>query len=165
MKACQSAWLVIWLSTCKYFRSLIFFAQFYFSLIFCAINIYNCSWFDLTSKKICGDWRQTLCKKWPMLDFFPRGESRYYWFGILHPSFPPISFYLPGRISHLYENPHSHQTGNIKLHYGDLTDSSCLVKIISEVQPRWPHQRMFVDIIMLIGGLSVVLVSCIGQYW
>jgi len=25
----------------------------------------------------------------------------------------------------------------MKLHYGDLTDTSCLVKIISEVRARW----------------------------
>jgi len=45
------------------------------------------------------------------------------------------SSFNTGRIAHLYENPHSHASGNMKLHYGDLTDSSCLVKIISEVQP------------------------------
>merc|ERR1712042_223336 len=45
------------------------------------------------------------------------------------------SSFNTGRISHLYENPHSHQTGNIKLHYGDLTDSNCLVKIINETKP------------------------------
>jgi len=45
------------------------------------------------------------------------------------------SSFNTGRISHLYENPLSHTSGNMRLHYGDLTDSSCLVKIISEVQP------------------------------
>jgi len=45
------------------------------------------------------------------------------------------SSFNTGRIAHLYENPLSHTSGNMKLHYGDLTDSSCLVKIISEVQP------------------------------
>lgn len=45
------------------------------------------------------------------------------------------SSFNTGRIAHLYENPNSHASGNMKLHYGDLTDSSCLVKIISEVQP------------------------------
>jgi len=45
------------------------------------------------------------------------------------------SSFNTGRIAHLYENPNSHTSGNMKLHYGDLTDSSCLVKIISEVQP------------------------------
>jgi GDPmannose 4,6-dehydratase len=34
-----------------------------------------------------------------------------------------------GRINHLYDNP------NLKLHYGDLTDGSSLIKIIQEVQP------------------------------
>jgi GDPmannose 4,6-dehydratase len=38
------------------------------------------------------------------------------------------------RIDHIYEDPHmDHQ--NLVLHYGDLTDSSNLTRIISEVQP------------------------------
>uniref|UniRef100_T1J243 GDP-mannose 4,6 dehydratase n=1 Tax=Strigamia maritima TaxID=126957 RepID=T1J243_STRMM len=39
------------------------------------------------------------------------------------------------RIQHLYADPKTHKAGSMKLHYGDLTDSSCLVKIISEVRP------------------------------
>lgn len=39
------------------------------------------------------------------------------------------------RIQHLYDNPQTHQHGLMKLHYGDLTDSSSLVKIISKVSP------------------------------
>jgi len=40
------------------------------------------------------------------------------------------------RIEHLYQHPTSHQEGtSFKLHYGDMTDSSCLVKIISRVRP------------------------------
>lgn len=40
------------------------------------------------------------------------------------------------RIEHLYQNPISHQEGaSFKLHYGDMTDSSCLVKIISQIRP------------------------------
>jgi GDPmannose 4,6-dehydratase len=39
-----------------------------------------------------------------------------------------------GRIDHLYEDPHvSHR--NLILHYGDLTDSTNLIRIIQEVQP------------------------------
>jgi GDPmannose 4,6-dehydratase len=38
------------------------------------------------------------------------------------------------RIDHIYEDPHSNHT-RLKLHYGDLTDSSNLTRIISEVQP------------------------------
>ena len=45
-------------------------AQSYFSLIFSATNTYNCSWFDLTNKKICSDWKQKLGEKWPMLTTF-----------------------------------------------------------------------------------------------
>lgn len=40
------------------------------------------------------------------------------------------------RIEHLQGNPYSHTEGGLfKLHYGDMTDSSCLVKIVSQVQP------------------------------
>ena len=38
------------------------------------------------------------------------------------------------RIDHLYEDPHVENT-RFKLHFGDLTDSSNLTRIISEVQP------------------------------
>ncbi|KAK2723668.1 GDP-mannose 4,6 dehydratase-like [Artemia franciscana] len=45
------------------------------------------------------------------------------------------SSFNTGRIEHLYANKAAHTGGSMKLHYGDLTDSSCLVKIISEVKP------------------------------
>ncbi|KAI7799385.1 GDP-mannose 4 [Triplophysa rosa] len=52
------------------------------------------------------------------------------------------SSFNTGRIEHLYHNPQTHTEGRIgssksymKLHYGDLTDSTCLVKIINEVKP------------------------------
>ena len=45
-------------------------AQAYFSLIFSAINTHNCSYFDLTNKKICSDWRWKLGENWPMLTTF-----------------------------------------------------------------------------------------------
>ncbi|XP_052391260.1 GDP-mannose 4,6 dehydratase-like [Carassius gibelio] len=52
------------------------------------------------------------------------------------------SSFNTGRIEHLYHNPQTHTEGSIgsnkaymKLHYGDLTDSTCLVKIINEVKP------------------------------
>ena len=38
------------------------------------------------------------------------------------------------RIDHIYEDPHNNHA-SLKLHYGDLTDSSNLTRIISEVQP------------------------------
>lgn len=38
------------------------------------------------------------------------------------------------RIDHIYEDPHI-QNQNFVLHYGDLTDSSNLIRIISEVRP------------------------------
>ncbi|XP_077441259.1 GDP-mannose 4,6 dehydratase [Vanacampus margaritifer] len=45
------------------------------------------------------------------------------------------SSFNTGRIEHLYQNPQTHTEGNMKLHYGDLTDSTCLVKIVNEVKP------------------------------
>jgi len=45
------------------------------------------------------------------------------------------SSFNTGRIQHLYADERSHREGALHLHYGDLTDSSCLVKIISQVQP------------------------------
>jgi GDPmannose 4,6-dehydratase len=38
------------------------------------------------------------------------------------------------RIDHIYQDPHT-QHKNLILHYGDLTDSSNLIRIIQEVQP------------------------------
>ena len=38
------------------------------------------------------------------------------------------------RIDHLYEDPHD-DNPKFKLHYGDLTDSTNLIRIIQEVQP------------------------------
>ena len=38
------------------------------------------------------------------------------------------------RIDHLYQDPHDEDV-RLKLHYGDLTDSTNLIRIIQEVQP------------------------------
>ncbi len=38
------------------------------------------------------------------------------------------------RIDHIYKDPNTHETG-LKLHYGDLADSSNLTRLISEVKP------------------------------
>ncbi len=38
------------------------------------------------------------------------------------------------RLDHIYEDPHDENT-KFTLHYGDLTDSSCLVRILERVQP------------------------------
>jgi GDPmannose 4,6-dehydratase len=45
------------------------------------------------------------------------------------------SSFNTSRIEHLYANPQSHEEGEMKLHYGDLTDSTCLVKLIGEIKP------------------------------
>ena len=44
------------------------------------------------------------------------------------------SLFNTQRVDHIYEDPHV-QNGRFKLHYGDLTDSSNLTRILSEVQP------------------------------
>ena len=38
------------------------------------------------------------------------------------------------RIDHLYSDPHEEE-GNLTLHYGDLTDSTNIIKIIQQVKP------------------------------
>src|SRR5690606_3502010 len=38
------------------------------------------------------------------------------------------------RIDHLYQDPHEHQV-KMRLHYGDLTDSTNLIRIVQQVQP------------------------------
>src|SRR5690242_776152 len=56
------------------------------------------------------------------------------------------------RIDHLYQDPHEHERDAIdfKLHYGDLTDATNLIRIIQEVQP---------DEIYNLGAMSHVKVS------
>lgn len=44
------------------------------------------------------------------------------------------SLFNTDRIDHLYQDPHVNN-GNFVLHYGDMTDSSSLVRIIQQVQP------------------------------
>ena len=44
------------------------------------------------------------------------------------------SLFNTDRIDHLYSDPHEKNT-RFKLHYGDLTDSTNLIRIIQEVQP------------------------------
>src|SRR6267142_7147550 len=53
------------------------------------------------------------------------------------------------RIDHLYRDPHE-QDVKFRLHYGDLTDASSLIRIIQEVQP---------DEIYNLGAMSHVKVS------
>lgn len=45
------------------------------------------------------------------------------------------SSFNTARIQHLYEDPKCHRQDKMKLHYGDMTDSSSLIKVISAVQP------------------------------
>ena len=59
------------------------------------------------------------------------------------------SLFNTDRINHLYEDPHV-DGSRFKLHYGDLTDSTNLIRIIQEVQP---------DEIYNLGAMSHVQVS------
>jgi len=59
------------------------------------------------------------------------------------------SSFNTGRIDHLYQDPHNPNV-KLKLHYGDLTDSMNLTRIIQEVQP---------DEIYNLGAMSHVKVS------
>lgn len=46
------------------------------------------------------------------------------------------SSFNTARIEHLYSNPVTHHAdSSFKLHYGDMTDSSCLIKLIAQIQP------------------------------
>ena len=44
------------------------------------------------------------------------------------------SSFNTGRINHLYKDPHEENV-NFRLHYGDLTDTTNLIRIIQEIQP------------------------------
>lgn len=59
------------------------------------------------------------------------------------------SLFNTDRIDHLYQDPHESGV-RLKLHYGDLTDSTNLIRIIQEVQP---------DEIYNLGAMSHVQVS------
>lgn len=59
------------------------------------------------------------------------------------------SLFNTDRIDHLYQDPHEKNV-KFKLHYGDLTDSTNLIRIIQEVQP---------DEIYNLGAMSHVQVS------
>ncbi len=59
------------------------------------------------------------------------------------------SLFNTDRIDHLYQDPHEKNV-NLKLHYGDLSDSTNLIRIIQEVKP---------DEIYNLGAMSHVQVS------
>ncbi len=59
------------------------------------------------------------------------------------------SLFNTERVDHLYQDPHEKDI-RFKLHYGDLTDSNCITRIIQEVQP---------DEIYNLGAMSHVQVS------
>lgn len=59
------------------------------------------------------------------------------------------SLFNTDRIDHLYQDPHEKNI-HLKLHYGDLTDSTNIIRIIQEVQP---------DEIYNLGAMSHVQVS------
>ena len=59
------------------------------------------------------------------------------------------SLFNTDRIDHLYQDPHEENV-KLKLHYGDLSDSGNLIRIVQEVQP---------DEIYNLGAMSHVKVS------
>ncbi|MFT4155392.1 GDP-mannose 4,6-dehydratase [Parafilimonas sp.] len=59
------------------------------------------------------------------------------------------SLFNTDRIDHLYQDPHDKNV-RLKLHYGDLTDSTNLIRVIQEIQP---------DEIYNLGAMSHVKVS------
>ena len=59
------------------------------------------------------------------------------------------SLFNTDRIDHLYQDPHEN-TPRFKLHYGDLTDSANVIRLIQEIQP---------DEIYNLGAMSHVRVS------
>lgn len=59
------------------------------------------------------------------------------------------SLFNTDRIDHLYQDPHEKDL-KFKLHYGDLTDSTNIIRIVQEVQP---------DEIYNLGAMSHVKVS------
>ena len=59
------------------------------------------------------------------------------------------SIFNTGRIDHIYQDPHNINL-KLHLHYGDLTDTSNLTRILSEVQP---------DEVYNLGAMSHVAVS------
>lgn len=46
------------------------------------------------------------------------------------------SSFNTGRIEHLYSNPQTHEQGSMKLHYGDMSDTCCLIRLIREIKPN-----------------------------
>src|SRR4051812_15226958 len=60
-----------------------------------------------------------------------------------------ISLFNTDRIDHLYHDPHEPNV-KFKLHYGDLTDSTNLIRLVQEIQP---------DEIYNLGAMSHVQVS------
>ena len=46
------------------------------------------------------------------------------------------SSFNTARVEHLYANRRTHAEGSMQLHYGDLTDSTNLVKLIYQIQPN-----------------------------
>jgi GDPmannose 4,6-dehydratase len=54
---------------------------------------------------------------------------------IVHGVLRRASTFNTGRINHLFDDQYAHKGGRLILHYGDLTDSSSLVKLISQIRP------------------------------
>lgn len=69
---------------------------------------------------------------------------------IVHGIVRRSSSFNTGRIEHLYKDRFTHTEEKMKLHYGDLTDSTNLVKLIYQIQP---------DEVYNLGAMSHVAIS------
>lgn len=47
----------------------------------------------------------------------------------------PTSMFNTARIDHLYHDPHDGSGADFNLHYGDMTDTTSLIRVIQEIQP------------------------------
>uniref|UniRef100_A0A1I8AWD0 GDP-mannose 4,6-dehydratase n=1 Tax=Meloidogyne hapla TaxID=6305 RepID=A0A1I8AWD0_MELHA len=57
------------------------------------------------------------------------------------------SSFNTGRIQHLYSDPKTHEgSASFSLHYGDMTDSSCLIKLINTIQPTEIYHLVSFDL-------------------
>lgn len=54
---------------------------------------------------------------------------------VVHGIIRRSSSFNTGRIQHLYKKPAIHEEGQMKLHYGDLLDTACLIKLIHSIRP------------------------------
>ncbi|KAG9510142.1 GDP-mannose 4,6 dehydratase, partial [Fragariocoptes setiger] len=75
---------------------------------------------------------------------------------IVHGMIRRASSFNTERLTGLYENPITHKSSRMTLHYGDMTDSSSMIKLICTIQPH--------EIYNLAGQSHVKLSFDLGEY-